>query len=70
MNEITVQVIKREFRFNGKRLPDPNPKLNPEGVRGVYQAQFPELVNAILEGPILEGGVQLYRFATRVGKNG
>ncbi len=70
MSTVTVQVMKREFRFNGKKLPDPNPKLAPEGVRGIYQTQYPELVNAVLEGPVLEGGVQVYRFATRVGKNG
>jgi PRTRC genetic system protein C len=70
MREITVQVMKREFRFGGKRLPDPNPKLGPDGVRGFYGSQYPELVNAVLEGPVLEGGVQVYRFALRVGKNG
>jgi PRTRC genetic system protein C len=30
MPEITVMAMKREFRFNGKKLPDPNPKLDPE----------------------------------------
>jgi PRTRC genetic system protein C len=70
MSAITVQVIKREFRYNGKRLPDPNSKLNPESVRSVYQTQYPELVNAVLEGPVLEAGVQVYKFAARVGKNG
>jgi PRTRC genetic system protein C len=46
------------------------PKLGPEGVKTFYGTQFPELVNAVLEGPVLEGGVQVYRFAVRVGKNG
>jgi PRTRC genetic system protein C len=70
MPEITVMAMKREFRFNGKKLPDPNPKLDPEAVRGFYQSQFPEIVNAVIEGPVLEAGVRVYRFATRVGKNG
>jgi PRTRC genetic system protein C len=70
MSSLTVQVMRREFRLGGKKLPDPNPKLEPEGVRGVYAPQFPEIVNAVIEGPVLEAGVRVYRFATRVGKNG
>ncbi len=67
---VQVEVIRREFRYEGRVLADPNPRLEPDGVRGFYAQQFPELVNAVLEGPVLERGRRVYRFARRVGKNG
>ena len=38
--------LRREFSFRGlKLLPDPNPQMNVEDVRGVLAMQYPEIRN-------------------------
>lgn len=57
--------MKREFRWNGQRLADPDPSLTPEQVRDLY-AQMPgmsALTTAAVEVVTEENGVQIQTFA-------
>lgn len=62
--------VTRVFKYNNRRLPDPNPKLTPLQVKDIYAAQDPELVSAGVEGPELKNGQQIYTLARQVGTKG
>ena len=62
--------IRRVFKFGGRTLPDPNPKLEPEQVRGVLAATHPEIASAVLQGPSYDKGREEYEFVTAVGTKG
>lgn len=42
-----AQQLKREFKFDGRVLSDPNPDFTNEQVIQFYSAQFPSIVSAI-----------------------
>jgi PRTRC genetic system protein C len=44
------ELLTREFRYNGLKLPDIGGDLTPEEVRGVYSQQCPELATAAITG--------------------
>ena len=67
---LTVTQLERRFRFNGRALADPNPKLTPKQVAEMLSGQFAELATCSIEGPIVEGRFQMYSFSTRVGTKG
>ncbi|WP_253665053.1 PRTRC system protein C [Thermus scotoductus] len=53
----------------GKVLPDPGPEFDPEAVRELYAAQYPQLASAsIVERE--EDGVRVVEFVPRVGTKG
>ena len=64
--------LTRAFRTpaTADLLPDPNPRLSPNEVRLLYARQYPALVNASVEGPLEQEGVQVYTFTEQVGKKG
>lgn len=62
--------IKREFKYNGIVLADPNPQLSIEDVRGFYAGQYPELNNSVVEGPVTKNNVAAYSFARAAGAKG
>lgn len=62
--------IVRVFKVNGRTLPDPDPKLDPEQVRGVLAAAEPSVASAVLQGPTFENGRQVYAFTSAVGTKG
>ena len=50
--------MRREFSFNGLKLPDPNPQMSVEEVRGVLSMQYPEIATAssgVTSKPTIEG---------------
>ena len=65
-----TSAIKRGFTYNNQNLGDPNPNLPPEQVKEIFAAAKPELSNAVIEGPELVNGRQIYRFVTQVGTKG
>lgn len=65
-----VVEIKRSFKYNGIALADPNPSLGPDQVREFYGSQYPELNNAVVEGPVTKAGVATYTFARAAGAKG
>lgn len=67
---LKVEKMKREFSFNGVRLPDPNPELSAEQVRDFYTPQYPEISTAAIEGPEAKNGKLAYSFSRAVGSKG
>ncbi len=65
-----VTAMRREFRFNGVRLPDPNPKLSVEQVREIYSTQHPEIATASVNGPEAVGKKLVYHFERAIGSKG
>lgn len=65
----TIQ-ITRKFKYNGIDLPDPNSALSVDKVRAMYAMQYPELNNAVVEGPVTNSGVATYTFLRAVGTKG
>ena len=67
---MTIETMAREFRYDGVRLPDPNPKLSTEEVRTAFSATYPEIVTAALTGPEAVGNKLVYHFAKAIGTKG
>ena len=66
---ISINEIKRCFRYNGVLLPDV-PGLEPREVRDLYSAQYPELVSAEIEPGDIVDGMQEFTFRKAVGTKG
>ena len=62
--------IKRVFKHNNRTIPDPDPNLTPEQVRGILASTDPSLASAVLQGPTYDGGKQVYTLTTAVGTKG
>jgi PRTRC genetic system protein C len=65
-----VQILQREFIYNGIKLPDPNPQMAVEQVRDLYAAAYPEVTTAAIEGPEAGGDKLVYRFVRAIGAKG
>jgi PRTRC genetic system protein C len=65
-----IQKLTRKFKYNGIDLQDPNPGMSAEEVRELYAMQFPELNNAVVEGPVTTGTEQTFTFVRAVGSKG
>ena len=62
--------LTRKFRYNSVTLPDPNDSMSPDQVREFYATQFPELNNALIEGPTTANGVSTWQFVRAAGAKG
>jgi PRTRC genetic system protein C len=60
----------RSFSYNGAELPDPNPSLSLEEVKGIFSAAYPELTNATIDGPNVKGDRLQYTFVRTAGAKG
>lgn len=71
---LQVTELTREFILNkgGKdtKLDDPNSTMTPEEVMKFYSGKHPELTNATISGPKVEGGKAVYNLKTSVGTKG
>jgi PRTRC genetic system protein C len=69
---LQITTLKRSFFIQGKdvNLTDPGPDMLPEDVRKHYAGTYPELTNATITGPKVEGGKAKYTFKTTVGTKG
>lgn len=67
MKEVT---IGRVFTYNGIKLDDPNPALQPDAVREFYVPQYMELTTAVVEGPVTKANVATYTFRRAAGAKG
>ena len=70
MPTIVLEPVQRTFRLGNRSLPDPSPTMTPEKVRAFYQTSYPELANAAIHGPTLEGKSNVYVFKVAVGTKG
>jgi PRTRC genetic system protein C len=62
--------MKRQFSFAGLKLPDPDPRMSVEEVRGVLALQYPEIATASLTGPEAIGETLKYTFERAIGSKG
>lgn len=62
--------LTREFRYNGVRLADPSPNFTLDQVRDFYANTYPEILNADVDGPTIEGTQQVFEFRRAVGTKG
>lgn len=71
---LEVTNLTRQFilKKGGKDidLADPNGDLSPQEVMKFYSGQYPELTNATIEGPRVEGKKAVYTYKTTVGTKG
>jgi PRTRC genetic system protein C len=63
-------ILHRYFEVHGVKLPDPNPALSVEEIRGLYSQQYPEIAAAAVTGPEQVGDKLVYRFSTAIGTKG
>jgi len=57
---MSVETIKRVFRFSSLELPDPAPDLPAEEAVKLYAGSYPQLGVAELAEPNMEKGVMVY----------
>lgn len=62
--------LKKDGKGKDIELSDPNGSMSPEEVMKFYSGNYPELTNATLSGPKVEGGKAIYSFKTVVGTKG
>lgn len=62
--------IERKFKYNSVTLPDPNADLSPDQIREFYATQYPELNNAVVEGPVTKNDVATWTFTRAAGAKG
>lgn len=66
----TLVALPRFFQYGSLELPDPNPKLTLDEVKRVFAAQYPELLNAGVEGPVFKKDRQVFTFNKAFGTKG
>lgn len=67
---LVASTITRSFKYNGMTLADPSASKTPDQVRAFFASQYPELTNAVVEGPVTKAGVSTYTFARAAGSKG
>lgn len=66
-----VQTLTRTFSYAGVQLADPGTHYTPEQVKVVYAPIYgAELLNAVVEAPVVRGGKMLYAFKKSSGNKG
>lgn len=67
---ITETKLIRSFKYNGITLADPAPGKTADQIRLFYATTYPELTNAVVEGPFTKGGTATYTFQRAAGSKG
>jgi PRTRC genetic system protein C len=70
MSSLKVEVLHREFFYNGTRIPDPASNLTVQQVREILTPTYPEIATAILTGPEDTGTALRYTFSRAIGSKG
>ena len=65
-----IEALKRTFSYNAIELADPGAALTPHQVKDFYTAVYPDLTNAEIEGPVVNGSTHAYTFRRAVGTKG
>jgi PRTRC genetic system protein C len=67
---VQVSKLEREFIFDGRPLPDPDPDMSVEQVREMYIPSHPEITTATVTGPEAVDGKMRYTFSRAIGHKG
>ncbi len=70
ITQLKIEVMLREFHFNGVRIPDPSPTMFVEEVRDFLTPTYPEIATATLTGPDATGSSMRYTFSRAIGSEG
>lgn len=62
--------VERIFKYGGTVLDDPDPAMSPAEVKDFYADIFPELTQAVIEGPEYSDTQAVYTFEKKVGTKG
>jgi PRTRC genetic system protein C len=65
-----VQALTRKFHFNSLKLDDPNPAWTPDQVKAFFATTYPDLTNAEIAGPEINGNNAIYTLRRQVGTKG
>jgi PRTRC genetic system protein C len=65
-----ISQLRREFKYNSVKLPDPNPAFSLTQVRDFFANVYPEIISADIEGPVIDGDKHTYNFRRAVGTKG
>lgn len=57
-----IEQLERKFKYGVMELDDPGSSLSLERVREVWSQQYPELLTAQIEGPVISGTKAVYSF--------
>lgn len=66
---LNVQVIEREFVYEGTVLDDPDSSMSPAEVKEFYAGIYPQLTQSVIEEKI-DGTKVIYTFRKAVGTKG
>jgi len=67
---MSVTVLPRKFKYNQLVLDDPDFQMSPESVKEFYSGIYPELTQAIIDGPEIDDKSVEYTFRRAVGTKG
>ncbi len=74
---LEVKSAKRKFILEKSKgdkknveLKDPHPDMSVDEVVKHHSRQYPELANATVDGPTMEGDTAVYKFGTVIGDKG
>lgn len=67
---VAVTKFTRVFKYNGATFPDPDPNMSAEEVKDLLSAAHPDLTNAELSEPVVNGNKLTYSFVRQVGTKG
>jgi PRTRC genetic system protein C len=67
---LTPIAVQRVFLYNGRTLPDPDPRMSPEQVKQFYSAIHADLTNAAVGEGRFEGETQTFEFKRGIGTKG
>ena len=70
MSALKTAELRREFYYNGIRIPDPGPALSVDQVRDLLTPQYPEIATASITGPEDTGTALRYSFNRAIGSKG
>ena len=68
--KLEVKALVRVFRYGALELEDPDPKSTAEEVKEFWGDVYPELTQAIIEGPDYKEDRAEYTFRRAVGTKG
>lgn len=67
---VQIRSLTRVFRFSGADIADPAPSLSAEACLPLLAQTNPQFLNAVVEGPSIEGGKQVFKLKTAIGNKG
>ncbi len=70
MSDLKVTALKRVFVYGALQLDDPDTGMKPEEVKEFWSDVYPELTQAVVEGPDYKEDAVEYTFRKAVGTKG